>query len=133
MMSNYVVCDEPEHDKFGHRKADCRECNPIETMVVVETANPRIGLGTFDKKVLTGLGRDRLISIIEDIITQGNKLAASVEVLIKENEKLKSRNTELAGGLNIKGWWCICEIFNGCEKEERTDCRSCGRPKTVRM
>lgn len=82
MMSNYVVCEEPEHDKFGHRKADCRECNPIETIVVVEAANPGIGL--------TGIGRAGLISIIE--------------TLQKENEK-----------------------------EERTDCRSCGRPKTVRM
>lgn len=63
----------------------------------------------------------------------------SVAILLKrleniktELDSLKEKYATLAGGLNIRGWWCICDIFNGEEKDPRTECRSCGRAKTVR-
>lgn len=31
--------------------------------------------------------------------------------------------------LVIRGWWCICHIFNGEEHSKRIVCRSCGREK----
>ena len=100
-MNNYVVCENPEHDRFGHRKQDCSECNPHIDF-------------TF-----SGVGRTELISLL-------NKT-------LKENVKLRAEKLELSQGLHIKGWWCICNIFNGEEKEIRTECRSCGIPKTVRQ
>jgi len=102
MMSNYVVCEEPEHDQFGHRKEDCTECNPVAVKMVTEA-----------------IGRRELIALLESAL--------------EENSKLQSRLTELASGLTIKGWWCVCNMFNGCEKEERFECRSCGLPKTERL
>lgn len=59
----------------------------------------------------TGIGRTQLIYMIVD---------------------LKKRIAELEGRLTIKGWWCICGIFNGEEKEPLSVCRSCGVTKCVR-
>jgi hypothetical protein len=112
MMSNYVACDNPEHDKFSHRIEDCNECCP--------RPNPRIGLpGSLID--FTGIGRSQLILIIED-------LRKGYAELIEETRKLKAES----GGLVLKGWWCICDMFNSSGKEDRTECRSCGKAKTVR-
>lgn len=65
--------------------------------------------------------------------------------LKEERECLKAEiarlNRQLAEGIHIRGWWCqalikkpdrvkvTCDTFNGCEKEELTECRHCGAAK----
>ncbi len=61
-----------------------------------------------------------------------DELKKVIEKLQAENEKLISRVHQLSSGLVIRGWWCICDIFNGEEKELRTECKSCGKAKTTR-
>ena len=43
----------------------------------------------------------------------------------------RARIAALEEGLAIKGWFCKgCKVFTGCEKEELTECRSCGKPRS---
>jgi hypothetical protein len=55
-------------------------------------------------------------------------------ILIAMIISLRAQVAELeAGGIIIKGWWCLyCDTFNGEEKELRADCRHCGKDKQVK-
>jgi rubrerythrin len=65
--------------------------------------------------------------------TSGAKVALTrAEQAEAEVLSLRQRIGEMAGGLLLKGWWCMfCGIFSSSEKEELTECRSCGKPRTV--
>jgi hypothetical protein len=54
--------------------------------------------------------------------------AAEAEVLA-----LRKKLAEKVGGLLLAGWWCMwCDRFNSSEKEDLTECHSCGKPKKAR-
>lgn len=71
-----------------------------------------------DDKRFTGLGRDRLIAMIENLEYEKKALNAKIDEL-KQGIGLT--------GIYLKGFHCgACGVFNGDEKERRSECRSCG-------
>lgn len=112
-MKAYVACDNPEHDRFSHRKEDCRECTPSNPGIdATDTPNPGIGpLGAMYFSKLTS--------------TQ-----VRCTELLEENRSLKARIAELENGLIIKGWKCTyCKAFVGEEKEIHLECIWCDKPR----
>ncbi len=54
---------------------------------------------------------------------------ASLVALLDEIEAATEARvrSEFSGGIVLRGWTCKeCRSFNGSEKEELTECRSCG-------
>lgn len=78
-----------------------------------------------DDKRFTGLGRDRLIAMIEELEAKLKDALATAHTLQEENSNLQ-QGIGLTG-IYLKGFHCrACGAFNGDEKERRSDCRSCG-------
>ena len=60
----------------------------------------------------------------EKVVIGGEKKAGIIRELQNEIDNLK-KGIGL-DGIYLKGWKCACGIFNGEEKERRSECRSCG-------
>jgi hypothetical protein len=109
MMLGYLVCEAPEHEAFGQRKETCRECTKV-----------------------TSVGRAQLIELVEALQIENSAFRKRNIEQVNEIGKLREQIESLASGIYLRGWWCICDSFNGEEKETRMECRSCGEPKKVR-
>jgi hypothetical protein len=46
------------------------------------------------------------------------------------SELLTELRAYRASGICLPGIWCQCGSFNGSARENRTECRSCGKPLT---
>jgi len=125
MTKEYQACPTPAHERFGQRIEDCKECmaaaptNP--RIEVAEESNPRIEtnrqVGTTIFQPMLGDGSE----LLEELAYYRNAYAACKEEL-----------DSLKAGMTLKGWWCLCEAFNGEERAFRIVCRKCGREK-IRM
>ena len=69
---------------------------------------------------------------LERMTDKVEALTARAEKAEAEVVRLTARVAELSGGIVTRGWWCICDRFNGEEHSPRTECSACGRAKTVR-
>lgn len=77
-------------------------------------------------------GRDGYLAGYETELEAHAETRAEVVRLTGENASLTKRLAEMAGGIVLRGWWCLpCGTFCSSEKEELAECRSCGRPRTV--
>ena len=89
-MARYIACDNPEHDRFSHRKEDCTECtpqDPFPSFDELEETNPRIGS---EVKVEGPLG----LMYLKNLTSTQERCTE----LLEENRKLKSRIAELERG-----------------------------------
>ena len=76
---------------------------------------------------------DRWRELCETATTAAKVAVDRAEKAELEALSLRKRLGEMAAGLVLKGWWCMfCDIFNSSEKEELTECRSCGKPRMAR-
>jgi len=80
------------------------------------------GLEEFSRK-LSGTGRDQLIFLYHQSVCDAITALDEKNILAAENIALKCQ----LEGIVLKGWKCsACGIFNGEEKERRSECRACG-------
>jgi hypothetical protein len=75
----------------------------------------------------SGVGRSGLIAIIR---MQRDLIELHKQVIDDHKRRLQKRVDKI--GICIRGWWCICDRFNGEEQSKRNECSACGRAKTVR-
>ena len=125
-MNNFEVCGVFEHVRFGQRKEECEECQPVTEPRMSDRVNKMVGpLGAMYLRNLTAV-QTRCTELLED----NRKLKLENALLNSENAKLKKRINE--GGITLRGWWCVCDKFNSSEQEELKECGACGKKKSVR-
>jgi len=98
---------------------------------------------TFEQfeKGLTGVGRDKIIQfyyqrvlgciIFQKQMCEWKKIAIEAEANYQNAQAtirdLQAQLQSVGNGILLKGWSCrACGVFNGEEKERRSECRSCG-------
>ncbi len=102
-------------------------------------------------KSFTGIGRAELIQLIRDYqkeVAELREHCAAHHIDRKATNIVTGnpvnwddgyssgfkhgKEAEAASGIRLRGWNCPrCKVFNGEEKEQRRDCRSCGYEKSL--